>query len=252
MRYAVLADIHGNLPAFEAVMHEATHLGIDRHLVLGDLVGYGAFPNECVAAVADLGAPAVAGNHDLMAIGRLSDERCIRAARTTLRWTRTVLNPAARGYLERMPPRYATDDGVVCAHGTLDDPQEYLTTPEQAVVNLGQLTREHPGASVLLVGHTHRPWACGHDGETRRHEGTIAIGHEPIVLNPGAVGQVRGGPPVARFMVLDTVARTATFVTVPYDVKRTRAALRQHGLPRGTHRLRRSALGGLRRLLRRV
>ena len=96
MRFAILSDIHGNLPALEAALELFARAGVDRYLCAGDLVGYGPFPNECVERIAELGAVCVAGNHDLIALGRLSDDRCIPLARNSLRWTREVLTPATR------------------------------------------------------------------------------------------------------------------------------------------------------------
>lgn len=252
MRYAVIADIHGNLPALEAVLADSAGHPVDGTLVLGDLVGYGAYPNDCVRTVADLGATTVAGNHDLIALGRLSEDRCIRVARTTLRWTRSVMTDETRVWLAALPGVAAVAGGVVCAHGTIDDPQEYLTTPEQAGDNLGRLGQAHPGSDILLVGHTHRPWACTADGQILEPDagGALELGTAPIVLNPGAVGQVRGGRVCARYLILDTELRTALFRAVPYDVTRTRDELRRQGLPSGTYQLRRSILGAARRAAR--
>ena len=89
MRYGVLADIHGNLHALRAALGALGREGVDRYLIAGDLVGYGPNPNECVELVAGLDAVCVAGNHDLIALDRLSDERCPELARQSLRWTRT-------------------------------------------------------------------------------------------------------------------------------------------------------------------
>jgi predicted phosphodiesterase len=252
VRYAVLADIHGNAPALEAVLANLARHDVDEVLVLGDLVGYGAFPNDCVRVIAGLGAPTVAGNHDLIALGRLSEDRCIRVARRTLRWTRGVMTDQTREWLSALPGVLAADGGVVCAHGTLDDPQEYLTTPDQAVDNLARMRRAHPNSDVLLIGHTHRPWACTAEGRVLQPdaEGSVAIGSAPVVLNPGAVGQVRGGAVCARYLILDTDKRTAAFHAIPYDVSRTRDELRRQGLPTGTYRLRRSALGPVRQVAR--
>ena len=94
MRYAVLADIHGNLQALDAVLAETRRQGVDGYLVAGDLVGYGADPNACVERVAALDAVCVAGNHDLIALGRLSADRCIPLAQASLRWTAAVLSDA--------------------------------------------------------------------------------------------------------------------------------------------------------------
>ncbi len=254
MRYAVLADIHGNLPALEAVLADVERRGVDGTLVLGDLVGYGAYPNDCVRVIAALDAPTVAGNHDLIALGRLSEDRCIRVARQTLQWTRTVMTDETRAWLAELPGVAAVAGGVACAHGTLDDPEEYLTTPEQAIDNLARLGQAHPGSDILLVGHTHRPWACTADGQLLEAaaDGSLAFGTTPIVLNPGAVGQVRGGRVCARYLLLDTARRTAEFHAIPYDVTRTRDELRRQGLPAGTYQLRRSALGAVRRVARAV
>src|SRR2546427_11361968 len=132
MRYGVLADIHGNLYALRAGLEELRRRGVDRWLVAGDLVGYGPNPNECVELVAGLDAICVAGNHDLIALGRLSDERCIPLAQTSLRWTRGVLGNDARAFLAGLPERASVPGGVTLAHGSLDNPQDYTVTPRQA------------------------------------------------------------------------------------------------------------------------
>src|SRR3954447_24462817 len=87
MRFAVISDVHANLHALDAALAFLATQDVDGYLCAGDLVGYGPFPNECVRRVAALGGPCVAGNHDLIAIGRLSDERCIPLAQASLRWT---------------------------------------------------------------------------------------------------------------------------------------------------------------------
>jgi predicted phosphodiesterase len=229
MRYAVLADIHGNLQALTAVLEEMEHHAIDRWVVAGDLVGYGASPNECVEIVAGLGATCVAGNHDLIALGRLSEERCIDLARESLRWTREVLGAEARSFLEALPVTATAPGGLVVAHGTLDDPQRYTSTPKQARAQLAELSAR-PGARVLVLGHTHRPLAVSAEAhEPARGRLRLPAG-EPIVLNPGAVGQAREILARARAMVLDLDAGDAAFLRLPYDVAGCRAALRAAGL----------------------
>jgi len=95
-RVGVLSDVHANLHALDAALEFLDTQRLDGYLCAGDLVGYGPFPNECVRRVLDLPVTCVAGNHDLIAIGRLSDERCIPRARDSLRWTRSVLDDDAR------------------------------------------------------------------------------------------------------------------------------------------------------------
>jgi predicted phosphodiesterase len=202
MRYGVLADIHGNVQALQAVTAALGRIGVDRYLCAGDLVGYGAQPNECVEMIAGLEPICVAGNHDLMALGELSEERCIPLARRSMGWTRKVLSDDARAYLASLPRRAEAADGVVVAHGSLNDPEEYVLRVDQAAVQIGHLAREHPGARILVVGHTHRAFAS--DGSsTPLNEagvGELALNGSPAwLLNPGAVGQWRERRALARF-----------------------------------------------------
>ena len=145
MRYGVLADIHGNLHALRAALSALGREGVDRYLIAGDLVGYGPNPNECVELVAGLDAVCVAGNHDLIALDRLSDERCPELARRSLRWTRTVLTDETRAFLASLPLRATAPGGIVMAHGSLDDPQEYTRRPQQAVPQLTSLSQDGGG-----------------------------------------------------------------------------------------------------------
>jgi predicted phosphodiesterase len=251
VRYAVLADIHANLRALDAVLEAVRSEGVDRYLVAGDLVGYGPFPNECVERVAGLDAACVAGNHDLIVLGQLSDDRCIPLAKTSLAWTRDVLRDDARSYLEGLP-RSVDIGPVVIAHGSLDDPQEYTRTPEQAIAQLEQLEREHPEARTLIVGHTHRPWACDETGREPERRGAVELLNERLLLNPGAVGQSRELRVRAHYLLLDLDRRVAEFRDVGYDTRACREALHARGLSPRSYHLRPTVGGAFRRLRRMV
>lgn len=241
MRIAVISDVHGNLPALEASLAAIRREGVDAYACAGDLVGYGPFPNECVEVIAELAPACVAGNHDLIALDRLSVDRCIRLARDSLAWTREVLTDDARRYLSALPPRTDAADGVVLAHGSVEDAQEYTTQPAQVTRQLDRLIGEGLVAPILLLGHTHRAWACGRDSGTMKpaRDGTLALGTGGgLMLNPGAVGQSRERHVRARFLVLDLERHEARFFAVPYDVARCREALLRHGLPAGSYHLR--------------
>jgi predicted phosphodiesterase len=236
MRYGVISDVHGNLPALDVVLSELRRIGVDAYVCAGDLVGYGPQPNECVATIRRLGAPSVAGNHDLIAIGTLADGQCDRIARDTLRWTREAIDDATREYLSQLPRRLELPGGVVVTHGALDDPQEYVRNSDQAARQLARLVQLHPEARILIVGHTHRAFAS--NGVVVRlgmgGRRSVALdGAARWLFNPGAVGQSREALIRARFMVLDLERREATFHAVRYDVRRTRALLRRKHLPAG-------------------
>jgi diadenosine tetraphosphatase ApaH/serine/threonine PP2A family protein phosphatase len=229
MRYGVIADVHANLHALDASLAFLSTQDVGGYLCAGDLVGYGPFPNESVRRVLDLDGACVAGNHDLITLGRLSDERCIPLARDSLRWTRDVLDDDVRALLGALPAT-ARVDGLVLCHAWLDDPQPYVVAEQDAMARLRDLDR----AGVVIAGHTHRPMAVAARTGTllRGAAGTVRLPPgEPVLVNPGAVGQSRTADPRARVMVLDTEARTAAFHALPYDVAACRDALRERGLP---------------------
>jgi predicted phosphodiesterase len=231
VRYGVLSDIHANLHALQAAVQALEREGVDAYLCGGDLVGYGPFPNECVEFVAGLGALSVAGNHDLIALGQLPDTRCGALARRTLAWTRQVLVEESRSYLGALPLRAAVAD-VVIAHGSLADPEEYTTRPDQAVAQLSQLEAEAPTARILVLGHTHRAHAFDGDARSLSIRGPLLLSTSGrYVLTPGSVGQSRERVARARFVLLDTGERRATFYAIPYDVGGCRQALARQGLP---------------------
>src|SRR4051794_17709320 len=103
MRLGVIADVHGNLPALEATVAALERMGVDRYACLGDIVGYGPFPVECVELIAGLDALAVAGNHDLIATGRLEGVTVSALAARTLGWTAEILDDRSRAYLRALP-----------------------------------------------------------------------------------------------------------------------------------------------------
>ena len=249
MRYGVLADIHANLPALQVAIAALRERNPDGWLVAGDLVGYGAQPNECIEAVASLDPLCVAGNHDLIALGELSEERCIELARVSLRWTRAALSADSRGWLTALPRRVEAPGGVVMAHGSLDDPEEYTVTRGQALPQLDRIERE--GRHVLVLGHTHRPWAFSRSTGPRGRRLPLRLpAGEGTLLNPGAVGQSRELRVRARALLIDTSAGVAEFLALPYDVGAAQAAMRHAGLSERGVQLRPSAPGMVRRALR--
>src|SRR4051812_29250696 len=150
MRIAVLSDIHGNLPALEAVLDALKPY--DAIWQLGDIVGYGPQPNEVVARLAQENAAGVRGNHDAAAIGDLDTDAFNDDARTALEWTANQLEPATREWLSKLPER-AIEDSFTLVHGSPRDPTwEYVFTASVARSNVSAFDTPH-----CLVGHTHMP-----------------------------------------------------------------------------------------------
>jgi predicted phosphodiesterase len=238
MGYALIADIHANLPALEAALEALAGIDreIDGYLCAGDLVGYGPHPNECVERLRSLGALSVAGNHDLMAVGRLPVERADELARTTLEWTRTALSEETRAYLLELPLR-ARSGSVAIAHGSLEDARDYVRDAAAAGAQLEALAVAEPDASLLLLGHTHTPAAYGSSSGRLRGSSVRRPAAERWLVNPGSVGQAREWRPLVRFAVLDPEREECSFHAVSYDTERTRRDLLAAGLPtRAAHR----------------
>jgi predicted phosphodiesterase len=234
MRYGVLADIHGNLHALESALLTLEREGVDALICAGDLVGYGPLPNECVELVVARGATCVAGNHDLIAIGRLSDDGCPRRVRESLRWTRGVLTDDTVDYLLTLPLRAIVACGVVVAHGSLDDVEEYVTRPNQAADQQRLLLERYADAGALVLGHAHRPRifdAAGRVNMISTDQSVSVVAKPPFVFTPGSVGQSSEPDARARFAVLDVEQHLVTFHAVRYDVDACVAELRRKGLP---------------------
>ena len=234
MRYGVVSDIHGNLPALQATVRHLRDAGADSWLCAGDVVGYGPQPNECVEMLVGLGAVCVAGNHELALLHRLPED-CVGAlAAATLRWSRTVLGRDALEFLAALP-QVVEVDGLVLTHGSLADPTEYVSSRRTASLQLQRLAESWPAARVLVVGHTHRSRAHGeHRGALRARRELVLDQHQRFLLNPGSVGQSRQWErrPRTRSMLLDTGRGQATFFALDYDVDATLALLRSLGFPR--------------------
>lgn len=237
MRLGVLADVHANWHALDAALSFLAREGIERFVCAGDLVGYGPLPERTAERVLSLPGDVVAGNHELIVLGELDDDKCTDFARASLRWTREVLDERLRIRLAALPRRLRIPGGVALAHGSWNDPQQYVRTEAQARVALGELDSQ-VREEILIVGHTHEPLAIAERaGELLRgNVGEILLPRgERVLLNPGAVGQTRGGaPPRARVMILDLERRSASFHGVRYDVRSCRRALEERGLPRSS------------------
>lgn len=231
MRVAVVSDIHGNLHALEAVLAELEQEAPDEVWCLGDLVGYGARPNECCAAIEARASVCLAGNHDLAVRGTIDLQEFSGDAGTAARWSREVLTTESRAFLETLEPQAARAE-VALFHASARDPVwEYVLSDRVAIASL-EVTEE----PIVLVGHSHvalhvQLAGDGFTGSLSPGGTEVELADARTLLNPGSVGQPRDGDPRAAYLLLDLDARTASFRRVEYDVARTQAEIREAGLP---------------------
>lgn len=227
MNLALISDLHGNLEALDAVLRDVDRASPGARLVCaGDVVGYGPDPEACIARLREREALCVMGNHEEMVLGRRDFSRCVYAGIVAAVWTRSELSPAARAYLEALPPFLRLDSVVVC-HGDLESADTYVSTPERAQAALAQLRAEHRDADVLVCGHTHHAALfTQRDGFQPAKAGADYQLTFPCVINPGSVGQAREGAPLASYALLDTGRRRASFRQVAYDHETTLRKLR--------------------------
>jgi predicted phosphodiesterase len=232
MRVAVISDIHANFRALEATAEAIEPEAPDAIWCLGDLVGYGANPNECCAWAQAHTGVCLVGNHDLGVLGALDLDGFAGDAAVAARWARTVLDAGAHAYLSGLSPSaVASGAGVGLYHGSPRDPVwEYVLSWEAARDAI-----RDSGTDVTLVGHSHVPLAIPEgDGAGGGHApgGTeIDLAGGRWLLNPGSVGQPRDGDRDAAWLLLDLDARRAHFRRTPYDVARAQESIRAAGLP---------------------
>lgn len=239
MRLAVIADVHANAPALDAVLAAVAAEKADRVVCLGDLVGYHADPERVVAHVRGSCDVVVAGNHDRDVTAGAPVPGTGGLAQAVQEWTRARLAPEDVSYLAGLPSHVIDASGFVAAHGAyLSDVfvNGYVTST-MLEKNLLALSRRDGWPRVALCGHTHVPMCgwLGADGSTVeapfRDEATWPASAKSVLVNPGSVGQPRDGDPRAAFAIVDLARRTATVRRVAYDVERTVARLAAEGLP---------------------
>jgi predicted phosphodiesterase len=235
MRYALISDVHANLPALEAVHDDIGRREVGAVYHLGDLVGYAPWPNETVAMIAAQGTPGVAGNYDsTVATGykhcgcRYEDPHQEELSHSSYDWTRGHVSPRTRAYLGGLPFRidllplggHTTGPRVVLVHGTPSLNTVYWTEDRSDEFCLQMAARAGLKAGdVIAFGHTHKPWR-------REIEGILFV-------NTGSVGRPKDGDWRAGYVVLDVgdSGARAEHVRVEYDVDRAMRGIRDSGLP---------------------
>lgn len=235
MLIALLSDIHANREAFSACLAHARALSVDRFILLGDYVGYGADPAwvvDTVRALVSEGAVALLGNHDAAIDG--SDEDMNSLAREAIRWTRGQLGREQRAFLSDLPLVHEEGNVLyVHANGYAPRSWHYITDTLEAARHFSRVD-----AHITVCGHVHVPMLY-HMSTTAKVGSFSPVPDNDIPLLPtrswlaviGAVGQPRDGVPAANYAVFDTAHQSLRYFRVPYDAAAAARKIREAGLP---------------------
>ncbi|UCF78335.1 MAG: metallophosphoesterase family protein [Candidatus Eiseniibacteriota bacterium] len=231
MKYAIISDIHSNLEALQAVLKKIDGLGVDQILCPGDIVGYGANPNECIDIVQQRASLVLCGNHDYAAVGATSIEFFNPHAREAIIWTEEVLRPDCAKYLEGLPYT-ASVDGAFLVHASPSEPNKwnYILQPADALHEFKCFEED-----ICFVGHSHFAlfFEMQDDSCKRSLPSSFSLEKDRrYIVNIGSVGQPRDRIPAASFVTLETAKGIVQFHRVDYDYHLACEKILKAGLPR--------------------
>jgi predicted phosphodiesterase len=219
MKIGIISDIHSNLEALEAVLEELQKIRVEKIVCLGDVVGYGANPNECCNIIIEVADEVVLGNHDAVCVGKSSIEEFNEIAKEACKWTEKSLTLKHKKWLKSLPI-ILKEGKRIFVHSTPTQPLNwnYIFSLEEGVIEFLRTTFD-----VCFVGHSHLPYIFSKKGEDYRviEEKKVELqGKTRYIINPGSVGQPRDGDSRASFGIYDTSSREFSFIRCRYDVKK--------------------------------
>jgi diadenosine tetraphosphatase ApaH/serine/threonine PP2A family protein phosphatase len=226
---AILSDIHGNAHALRAVLQDMADHGINERVCLGDVVGYGGSPGDCIDLLMKHGIPCVQGNHDDMVTSGQKLDTATDATHFSVEWTRSVLSPEQKAWLAALPLTMQAAD-YEAVHSTLHDPTgwAYVLIAEAAALSF-----PHQKLPVCFIGHTHRP-AFWVEGAALGVDITSIEALKPnrkCLVNVGAVGQPRDRDERACYAIYRRDTQDILWRRVPYDIAGAQQAIIKAGLP---------------------
>ena len=233
-KYGIIADIHGNYAALKVALDYLQMAGVDKILCLGDIVGYGAQPFECIKALKDKPhIVTIQGNHDLQVIGE-KDLRMRKTAAKALEWTAANISPSNARYLKNLPEGMTIDDTFMMVHGSIVQKDAYILNAQEISKNLSCMINDFPTMKVCFFGHTHIPMLINTKQVITdlRETKTFQLDPKDIYLiNPGSVGQPRDKCPLAAFGIFYAENWQMQFIRKPYDYKLAQQLIIDSGLP---------------------
>ncbi len=231
MRWGIFCDIHANLEALDAVLAALTRERIDRYLCLGDIVGYGANPRECIAEIKRIDAPTIAGNHDWAAVGLFDIAYFNPAAKAAVLWTRQNLTYEDKEFLKSLDLVYQEDE-LTLVHGSLQNPGQF-----EYILDISSAARtfELLRTRVCSIWNSHAPVIFIKEGENYSFTFQTKVklkASQMYIVNAGSVGQPRDENPQASFVVYDSESKEIEIKRVPYDVQKAKDKIIKAGLPK--------------------
>jgi diadenosine tetraphosphatase ApaH/serine/threonine PP2A family protein phosphatase len=231
MKVALLSDIHSNLEAFQAVQASIAAYQAEEIIFLGDIIGYGADPNECIALLRNLAGCSIAGNHDFAAVEKTDIENFNPLAREAIVWTQKKLDRENARFLSSLP-LHAARHGFYCVHSTPMHPQlwDYIVSLADAGVSFDNFT-----GPLCFVGHSHHPAIFIEDSSGKRStaaSSAVTLKNDyRYIINIGSVGQPRDGNPLASYGLYDTEIKKYCLIRVAYDIAAAQQKIVDAGLP---------------------
>jgi diadenosine tetraphosphatase ApaH/serine/threonine PP2A family protein phosphatase len=232
LRIGIFSDVHSNLEALQSVIAFFSEKKIRQYLIIGDFVGYGANPNECINRIKKLDCFCVAGNHDYAVLDKTDIRNFNDAAKAAIIWTKTELTKESKEFLSILPLQKSVNQKLL-VHSTPENPAdwEYIFTLKQ-----GQNEFKFFKEQICFIGHSHCPFIIEKDQQKNEYkiinEQKFKIKEKSrYIINVGSVGQPRDGDARACLTLFDTLTKHIEFKRVEYDIKSAQHKIIQAGLP---------------------
>lgn len=231
MKYALISDIHSNLEAFQAVIKDLECQKVDHVCFLGDIVGYGADPDQCIDLLQGLTSQVVAGNHDWAAVGLTDTTYFNPAAKSAIDWTSEQVSPSHRKFLKNLPLTHMLPP-IQLVHATPRKPEawDYIFSLREALDGFTNCEQQ-----ICFIGHSHSPVAF-----VENREGEVSLlpdssfqvrAEHRYIINVGSVGQPRDGDPRAAYGIYDSEDSSFALKRVVYPIEATQKKIVEAGLP---------------------
>lgn len=230
MRYGIFGDIHSNLEAFQEVIKSYKKDNIDRYICVGDIVGYGADPGQCIQEIKKLNAKSICGNHDWASVGLFNTTYFNYAAKEAVRWTQEILSVEEKEFLKSLGLIIDEDDFSL-VHGSLYKPDLFYY-----IVDIDSARRcfQKMEKDICFVGHSHVPMIFFMKGDKIGYtfDNFIKIERKiKYIVNVGSVGQPRDGNPDTAFSIFDTERMSIEIKRAGYDIEGAKNKILKAGLP---------------------